>query len=814
MEIKNMFDEAFAIMESSAVYSDDTEFGDAIKARAAKVTDTSGIIGVYGPVTYDEPRVEKRHRVLGIVGGLVGTAAVLVCGFFGVRFVIENGGLKGPDVRGAGAGPAATSETEPPYTMPAREGEEFIPPATNIIDPETLPDISEAIGKQIEFHDAIVQLSRVDYDGETFSADFNLLYTGDDYENYSPDYVMIDIGYTLNNGEVEYITADDSFSFSIKEVPEADSFTHRCNYSVPVKLEAGKAYSVSIIYLNSNCEGSNGSSTQGIEADKQRYKFVYKPFLSFWFGNEDDNVYEFEKCRLKVTDHSFDGATLDLKYIVEFKNRAVAEEPDFGLTITASEACVMDSGIPELEKSGKGAYVHLRIMLIGITHDCSVTFSENGKAYTYMASKPDDINILQFEIGSPEDNRVGIYPAFLNVTPSAVCVTYYGGDENTFIAPEDLTVYFDDGTELEGEYLSQIYNHSDYKICTNVTRYNIPTCDPAHIKSIYLGTECIYEKAEEKYFLDDLRGLALAEAIRLLSEKHIKYEIIETQSDDAPEGTIIRTEPMNGQVVDPSETVKLFVSTGSEYSSDLLVTKIDRLVAFDGIEVNFKDCYFDKTVLKLHYDVIFPQGVPNDAATGIDRVETELGSIVRDYSKNMKRVTAQTADSLSFEQVYYLYDPQNEITVTFVDTISDNEDKLPFVIKAGDEALTNETRCPEPYDFKVNVNGIPRAELASISLYPSAIRTEYRLYRSNDADPVLEIIGKADTMRVLRRYGEAVKTEQSILRSLGDSVVVITPLAEVTAISHIDAIYIDEQLVWDRSSPEGGIVGTTVSIDP
>ncbi|MBP3853979.1 MAG: PASTA domain-containing protein, partial [Ruminiclostridium sp.] len=215
---------------------------------------------------YAEPK--KSHKVLNVLFGIAGTAAVLAGAVFGLKFLADNGGLKGPDVQGAGAGSSAASETELLYTMPAKEGEEFVAPTSNTVDPETLPDISELYGKPVQFHDATVWLNRAEYDGETFTARFSLLYTGDNYETYSPEYVKLTVG-----TPIDYTTE----KFSIEEVPEADSYTHRCTYSVPVKLETGKSYAMGIEYLN-----TGGKNTQPIEADRQHYKYVYKPMREFW----------------------------------------------------------------------------------------------------------------------------------------------------------------------------------------------------------------------------------------------------------------------------------------------------------------------------------------------------------------------------------------------------------------------------------------------------------------------------------------------------------------------------------------------------
>ena len=742
MTYKDLFDEAFGSFEKKSRMTD-KEFADTVRGRkpsAGVMTVSGGNIRILRAGTH----TSKKHRLINAAAGTAAVLALAAGSVFGISYLNKHGALVEGGGQTAGSLSSAVTNmseqstgTAIAYTMPAKIGEEFVPPSYGFTDPETLPDISTAYGRLVQFHDASVRLISAEYDGETLTARFAVLYRGDDYDSYSPEYVRLAVGYTITDGEVHNVTVDSKDErFTIEESPESDSFSHICTYSVPLELEPDKSYSVSIIYFNPNHEGSNGSSTQGIEADKQIYQFRYS----------DDKVFAFDRCSVTPLGYSLDGMTLDMKYMVGFKDKSVADEPDFGLVITTPEACVMDSEI--IEKSEEGAHVHLRIMFISLTHDCSVTFNENGKEYTYTASRSDDVNYLQFEIGSPEENREGIYPAFCNTAQSAVCVTYYGGNENTFITPEKLTVTLDDGTELEGEYLTQHYTHSDYKISTNAMRYNIPTCDPAHINNIYLGNACIYES---------------------------------------------------------------FVK---EFTSDSLVTPIDQWVEFTdekgGVKVHFKDYYFDKAVLKLHYDVIFPQGVPTLGANGRLRI---IASVVAPdfYTGEGTTVTAQTADTLSFETSYLFDEPQNEVTIVFEDTTMTGEDKLPFRLKAGNEALLNETRCPEPYEYKVNIDGKDTAELTDIDLYPGAVFAKFRLYDAKDENTIMQLMG-SDT-RVLRRYGKAIKLKQSHIMVRDGYVTIMTPFEEVTAISHIDSVYINDCLVWDRSSPEGGIVGTTISID-
>ncbi|MBQ9384849.1 MAG: peptidoglycan DD-metalloendopeptidase family protein [Ruminiclostridium sp.] len=276
MELKNAINETLNELKGSFRPADNDELVRAVQERADKMKKTNDNVRIFNAQAYEvhpAPKApQKPHKALSVLLGIGGAAAALTVAFFGLKFLNDHGGLKERTDTGAGYSPA--EETEAQFTMPAKEGEEFAPPTSNTADPETLPDISELYGKAVRFRDATVWLNRAEYDGETFTASFSLLYTGDNYETYSPEYVKLTVGTLIDH------TAE---RFSIEEAPEADSCTHRCTYSVPVKLESGKSYAMGIEYLN-----TDGKATQPIEADRQHYKYVYKPMTEFWFGEMPD----------------------------------------------------------------------------------------------------------------------------------------------------------------------------------------------------------------------------------------------------------------------------------------------------------------------------------------------------------------------------------------------------------------------------------------------------------------------------------------------------------------------------------------------
>ena len=359
MDNKKLFEAALSAKMSDYPFSDTKTVMNNIMERAEKMKNHENAKQMkFTEITPEYIEPKKSHKAISVVAGIAGTAAVLAGAVFGLNWLNEHGGLKGPDVQGAGAGSSAASETELLYTMPAKEGEEFIAPASNTVDPETLPDISELYGKAVQFHDATVWLNRAEYDGETFTARFSLLYTGDNYETYSPEYVKLTVG-----TPIDYTTEE----FSIEEVPEADSCTHRCTYSVPVKLEPLKAYAMGIEYLN-----TDGKTTQPIEADRQQYKFVYKPMIDF-FELPD------------ITGLNIDDAVRLLQ------NKGIKYSVTRSESNEVPENCVIRT-VPEAGAAVEKKSTIVAVYVSSDTPSSFETFAEAGEAYGY--------DLLDFGVGA------------------------------------------------------------------------------------------------------------------------------------------------------------------------------------------------------------------------------------------------------------------------------------------------------------------------------------------------------------------------------------------------------------------------------
>lgn len=727
MTYKDLFDEAFGSLENGDRRMSDSEFAAAVRAKAQRSTVLVGSGGSLREIHFS-PDNRRPHRMRNAVAATAAAAAVFAGGFFGLKYLNEYGALKERAPATAGAGTVSTQPTgtADAYTMPVPAGEEFAAPESDPIDPETLPDIHDAIGKTIEFHDATVRLTEVDYDGVTFNAKFNVLYTGAAPESYSPEYLRPVIGYTLVNGEEVYLGREqDNFKCRSEYHPEADSYSHVLTYTVPIKLEPNRAYSVRIEYFD-----PNSGNTQPIEADRQLYKFVYSDLYGV--------MYDFERVRVKPAAYSFDGLTLDMKYWVEFKDNSVKDAPYFGLVVTTPQTSVYDfDSLDGYESS----YVHLRVQYLSFADKCDVTFNENGTEYTFTATRPESADVLSFDREPPDGNGSATYLSHVDVTASAVSLVWANGTDKPPVTPPELVIELGNGEALNGTYLTQAnFNGED------IIRYDIPGCTPSDIKKIYFGTKYIYE------------------------------------------------------------------SPVKEYGSAGLTTKVDQWVEFTnadgGITVRFDEFYFDGTVLKLRYEVHFPQGVPEDNRLGRDRIEPDIMS-GSDYAPYESKVISQTAGSLSFENMYAFYRQTDEVTVAFDDTSMTGEDVIPFRLKCGRSANDAVLMCDEPYEHIVTVGEEKMGELMRVIIHPAALTAVYNMNRISSTDDVpLYILGDAEDVRVVLTDGSVVGTGQSTVRIVDDTLTAITPFKEVTDTSEIGAVYIGGRLVWDRSRPEGGYVPT------
>ena len=105
MEIKEYFYRAFSDIRKDHDLPDDKTICKDILERAKKMKKNDNVRQVkFTEITPEYAEPKKSHKALNVFAGVAGTAAVLTGAVFGLNWLNEHGGLKGPDVQGAGAG--------------------------------------------------------------------------------------------------------------------------------------------------------------------------------------------------------------------------------------------------------------------------------------------------------------------------------------------------------------------------------------------------------------------------------------------------------------------------------------------------------------------------------------------------------------------------------------------------------------------------------------------------------------------------------------------------------------------------------------
>ena len=103
MEIKEYFYRAFSDIRKDHDLPDDKTICKDILERAKKMKKNDNVRQVkFTEITPEYAEPKKSHKALNVFAGVAGTAAVLTGAVFGLNWLNEHGGLKGPDVQGAG----------------------------------------------------------------------------------------------------------------------------------------------------------------------------------------------------------------------------------------------------------------------------------------------------------------------------------------------------------------------------------------------------------------------------------------------------------------------------------------------------------------------------------------------------------------------------------------------------------------------------------------------------------------------------------------------------------------------------------------
>ena len=115
MDYKRVFDDAMSRKLSEYTFSDNSEIMKNIMERAKNMKNEEAITQKQlKEITVEHIEPKKSTKILHAVAGVAGAAAVLTGGFFGLKWLNENGGLKERIPENTGAGYSETSASQQP----------------------------------------------------------------------------------------------------------------------------------------------------------------------------------------------------------------------------------------------------------------------------------------------------------------------------------------------------------------------------------------------------------------------------------------------------------------------------------------------------------------------------------------------------------------------------------------------------------------------------------------------------------------------------------------------------------------------------
>ncbi len=160
MDYKSIFDKAMSWKLSEYTFSENKVLRN-IEERAKNMKKNDNVKQKhFTEITSEYAEPKKSHKALNVFAGVAGTAAVLTGAVFGLNWLNEHGGLKGPDVQGPGAG-YHEDVTEPVETTPVTTD------ALIAVEENTEPkNILQSVGDVLEFSNMTAKISKYDYDGQ------------------------------------------------------------------------------------------------------------------------------------------------------------------------------------------------------------------------------------------------------------------------------------------------------------------------------------------------------------------------------------------------------------------------------------------------------------------------------------------------------------------------------------------------------------------------------------------------------------------------------------------------------------------------
>ena len=220
MKQKELFNKALSDALNNYPFSDEETVMKHIRERAKNMkTEENFRQANFREITVEHYEPKKSTRIIHAFAGIAGTAAVLTGAVFGLNWLNEHGGLKGPDVQGAGAGYHEDNSTA------------YVADNT-----QESKDILNAVGDVLKFDGLTATIEQVDFDGRFLRVIYSVADYEERYGNAADAHMSIVIPdrdernkYLLQSGGTTY----DAFSYE-------DEKGHRNVYMIEVSLDEGE----------------------------------------------------------------------------------------------------------------------------------------------------------------------------------------------------------------------------------------------------------------------------------------------------------------------------------------------------------------------------------------------------------------------------------------------------------------------------------------------------------------------------------------------------------------------------------------------
>ena len=485
MTYKDMFDQAFDSLGNSKMRMTDSEFSAAVRAKAKKNTVVVG----NGRTLHEIPVSREPHRqqrLRNAVFGIAGTAAVLAGAVFGLKFLAENGGLKGPDVSGPGAGYSENADMTAASTNDS--GFSYIFQSYSINGSGYVNvDQRYGVGDDITVH-----LKGYKFDGTWAKIYYDVIYKdeimGGEIKQIAPK--ETENGHTESleyaiNANYAYCTANyrldtpaDSVnvSFGYKDDQQSDIFSLTMQKSTdmidePIATTAVYVTTPPVEATTATTvlpDSSNADTTTSYEAELKEL-------------NRLKDYYEHE---LEVYETAKEATAIEIAKFSQRKEALASE-------LTRLQSLGEDTGTVEQEIKGVEESIDKqKIMLETYSSECEQTYDKLGAVKLEIAKIEAEMKEYKFfEFGGDETEVTAETTVIMNIPDDASRNGYYEGEEALDIlkqyAGEDYCFPLENWTKDVINYRT----HDEWTGDTSTDyRFNIPAEEGEPILAVTGGT--------------------------------------------------------------------------------------------------------------------------------------------------------------------------------------------------------------------------------------------------------------------------------------------------------------------------------------